>query len=139
MVEPKETLIETLSYIDQQYKNTPKDEYYHEFGPNDVLLVPNIFWRIIHSFNELERNTIQNPEYQGWPIQKAMQVIQFRLDRSGAELKSESKLYLQPIPTFYVFDRPFLIYIKKRGANYPFFALWVDNAELLEKYSLRKR
>lgn len=139
MIEPKETLIETLSYIDQQYKNTPEDEYYHEFGPNDVLLVPNIFWRIVHRFNELEGKTIQNPEYQGWPIQRAMQVIQFRLDRSGAELKSESKLYVQPIPTFYVFDRPFLIYIKKRGADYPFFTMWVDNADLLEKYSLQEK
>jgi hypothetical protein len=27
--------------------------------------------------------------------------------------------------------RPFLIYLKKRGAGHPFFVMWVDNAELL--------
>jgi hypothetical protein len=34
------------------------------------------------------------------------------------------------------FDRPFLIYVKKRGADYsPFFVMWVDNAELMQEYS----
>jgi len=33
------------------------------------------------------------------------------------------------------FDRPFLIYVKKRGAEYsPFFVMWVDNAELMERF-----
>jgi hypothetical protein len=34
---------------------------------------------------------------------------------------------------YYVFDRPFLIYLKKRGATRPYFAMWVDNAELLRR------
>lgn len=139
MVEPKETLTETLAYIDEQHQKNLEKDYEAEFGPNDVLLVPNLFWKITHSFDELEGNTIANPKYQGMPIAKAMQVIQFRLDRSGAEIKSESKLYCKPGPTYYVFDRPFLIYIKKRDANYPFFVMWVDNAELLEKYSDSKK
>jgi hypothetical protein len=35
-------------------------------------------------------------------------------------------------PSF-IFDRPFLIVVKKRGAEHPFFVMWVDNAELLCK------
>ncbi|MEN8126171.1 MAG: hypothetical protein ABFR90_00025 [Planctomycetota bacterium] len=134
MVEPKETLLETLSYIDEQIKKSPNDGHFHEFGLNDVLLVPNLFWKIVHSYEELEGRALQNTEYAGMPIEKAMQVIQFRLDRSGAELKSEAKTYASPVPTFYTFNRPFLVYMKKRGAESPFFAMWVDNAELLEKF-----
>lgn len=134
LVQPKETLLETLNYIDKQSQKAPSEKYSHEFGPNDVLLVPNLFWKITHSYEKLVGNTLQNPGYERMPIEKAMQVIQFRLDRSGAELKSESKLLCEPIPTFYTFDRPFLIYMKKRGAEHPFFVMWVDNAELLEKY-----
>ncbi len=33
----------------------------------------------------------------------------------------------------FIFDRPFLIVVKKRGAERPFFVMWVDNAELLCK------
>jgi hypothetical protein len=60
-------------------------------------------------------------------------MIQFRLDRSGAELKSEAKLYAKPMPKEFIFDRPFLICVKKRGAEHPFFVMWVDNVELLSK------
>lgn len=39
------------------------------------------------------------------------------------------------IPRQMYFDRPFLIYVKKRGAEYsPFFVMWVDNAELMERF-----
>ena len=60
------------------------------------------------------------------------QDILFRLDRSGAELKAEAKSYALPIPTYFVFDRPFLIYMKKRGKSQPYFVMWVENAELLQ-------
>jgi hypothetical protein len=30
--------------------------------------------------------------------------------------------------------RPFLVYMKNRETNTPYFALWVDNAELLDKW-----
>jgi len=33
----------------------------------------------------------------------------------------------------FVFDKPFLIVMKKRGAERPFFVMWVANAELLCK------
>jgi len=60
-----------------------------------------------------------------------MQTIRFRLDRSGAELASEARMPCAPAATHYVCDRPFLIVMKKRGAERPFFVMWVDNAELL--------
>ena len=34
-------------------------------------------------------------------------------------------------PREFRFHRPFLIYMKKRDADRPFFVMWVDNAELL--------
>ena len=64
----------------------------------------------------------------------AQQDILFRLDRSGAELKSEAKMYALGGATHFVVDRPFLIYMCQRGAKTPYFALWVDNAELLNRW-----
>ena len=31
------------------------------------------------------------------------------------------------------FDRPFLVMLRKRGTEHPFFVMWVDNAELLQR------
>ncbi|MHC4546682.1 MAG: hypothetical protein ACYTDW_20545 [Planctomycetota bacterium] len=132
-IEPKETLEQTLSYLDDKIAGFTKEKFFHKFGINDVLLVPNIFWKITHHFKQLEGKYLDNRGYEGLYIRLALQMIQFRLDRSGAELKSEAKLYAAPVPRHFVFDQPFLIYMKKRGAEHPFFVMWVGNAELLSK------
>ena len=74
-----------------------------------------------------------NAGFNGYHIAKALQTIRFKLDRSGAELSSESQIFCLPDATHFVLDRPFLIVVKKRGAQRPFFVMWVDNAELLCK------
>jgi hypothetical protein len=37
-------------------------------------------------------------------------------------------------PKRLLFDRPFLLYIKKRDAQQPLLVMWVENAELLETF-----
>ena len=135
VIEPKETLEKTLEYLNDKIVGFATEEYLQKFGINDVILIPNILWRITHNFKELEGKYLGNKGYESLYIRLALQMIQFRLDRSGAELKSEAKLYAAPEPRLFVFDRPFLIYIKKRGAEHPFFVMWVDNAELLSRPS----
>ncbi len=63
----------------------------------------------------------------------ALQAIDFRLDRSGVGLESESTMVWASVAPCFKFDRPFLIVVKKRGAERPFFVMWVDNAEFLCK------
>ncbi|MHC4477639.1 MAG: hypothetical protein ACYTEL_18490 [Planctomycetota bacterium] len=130
-IEPSETLAQTLANLEKKIATSPTEKHIHEFGANDVLLVPNMFWRVTHHFHELEGKSLGNGGYEGYYIKKAMQMVEFRLDRSGAELKSEAKLHVASGPSHFMFDRPFLIYMKKRGAEHPFFVMWVDNAELL--------
>ncbi len=103
-------------------------------GPNDVLLVPEFFWRLSHRFAELEGKTLTSTSGVSLPLVLAQQDIVFRLDRSGAELKSESKATVSPAPTHFVCDRPFLVCMRKRGDAVPYFVMWVDNAELLNRW-----
>ena len=134
VIKPEETLDITVKSLEKKILGfAKKEEHFRNFGPNDVLLVPNILFKITHHFQELEDKTILNEAFQGYPLSEATQMIQFKLDRSGAELKSESKVMMLPIPMHYVFDRSFLVYMKKRGADHPFFVMWVNNAELLDK------
>jgi hypothetical protein len=130
-VPPKATLFETLKVVDKKIRDFPR----RHFGVTDVLLVPNMNWEIRHHFAELEGadKRFLNTGFSAYHVGKAMQTIRFKLDRSGAELASESKLYCLPIATHFIFDRPFLIYMKKRGSDRPFFVMWVDNGELLCK------
>ena len=135
-VPPKATLLETLADVEKKTRDFPQQpyaEYARRFGVRDVLLVPNLNWEIAHHFAELERSDKQlvNTGFSSYHIAKAMQTIRFKLDRSGAELASEAQMPCKPMATHFVFNRPFLIVVKKRGAERPFFVMWVDNAELL--------
>ncbi len=87
-----------------------------------------------HEFVELQGGDkiIENPgEFQGLFIAKAGQSIRFRLDKSGATVTSESQTFPGAIPREFIVDRPFLIVIKRRSAEQPYFVAWIDNAELL--------
>jgi hypothetical protein len=149
-ISPELTLSATLSKLEKRIAETAawadslKRKHPHltpyelRFGPNDVLLVPDVFWRISHHFTELEGRAFGNAKLEGQRIDVAMQEIVFRLDRSGAELKSEAKTYMSPFPSYFVLDQPFLIYMKRRGGDSPYFVVWVDNAELLKPFNFSR-
>ncbi len=134
LVERKDTLAETLAQIpaSADSQDVPPDR--HGLGINDELLVPDIFFKVRHDFSDLLGASITNPSALGQRIDVATQEIVFRLDRSGAEVSAEAKTYMLPVPSLYHIEGPFLVYMKKRGAETPFFVMWVDNAELLQQW-----
>jgi hypothetical protein len=133
VIEKPESLMQAFLHIQQQIKMFSESDFVdRELNGADIVMVPEMFWEIEHRFREFEGKIVANAEPPG-PITRAMQTIQFRLDRSGAFLESESRLAIAAMPREFVFNRPFLIYLKKRGAEHPFFVMWVDNAELLTK------
>lgn len=150
MVEPKDSLIQTLDYIQNQIrnfqnqikdfqdkiKNIKQKDIYDErmrfLDRVDVLELPEMFWEIDHRFDELIGRIVPNAK-PPMPIVEARQWIKFKLDRYGAMLESESNIGVAAAPRLFIFNRPFLVYMKKRDCDQPFFVMWVDNAELLTK------
>jgi hypothetical protein len=103
-------------------------------------LVPIMHWGVRHHFRELEGEDrrLQNPGWEGYYIQTALQSIDFRLDSEGAGVASsvliEAKSEKRPAsPRYFFLNRPFLIVMKKRDSANPFFVMWVENAELLSR------
>jgi len=133
VVEKKDTLQNTFDYVSYKIAEYQKTDPLCKFDKTDEVFLPEMFWKIDHRFEELIGKLLDNENYKGWPIIEALQQIKFSLDRSGAFLESQSVLAIAGIPRAFVFDEPFLIYMKKRDAENPFFVMWVDNAELLKK------
>jgi hypothetical protein len=135
IVESKDSLAQTLSYVQNQIKDfrqTDNSERTRLLDSVDVLKVPEMFWQIDHYFNELIGKVVANAN-PPMPIVEAKQIIKFKLDRYGARLESESNISVAAIPRNFIFNRPFLVYMKKRSCDQPFFVMWVDNAELLNR------
>ncbi|HNY27669.1 MAG TPA: hypothetical protein PKH31_09840 [Candidatus Sumerlaeota bacterium] len=133
-IEPKATLAETVAYADKKIAEGIVVTMGEGLEVTDVLLVPDIVWNISQRFTELEGRAFTNSQLKGQRPDVVQQDIAFRLDRYGAEIRSEFKMPCLPVSTHYIFNRPFLLYMKKRGATQPYFAMWVENAELLAKW-----
>lgn len=58
------------------------------------------------------------------------------MDKSGAAVFSEAGLdtWGRP-PRNFTFDEPFLVMLLKRGARWPYLALWIENTDLFAPLS----
>jgi len=155
-VPQQNTLGETVDNAEQKISEFTQDPNYEQvrklqpavtggrFGerPAEALTVPDVLYKLTHHFAELEGKAIVNQPWldQGYYIHKAMQMIDFTLGRTGVVLKSDAVIVIPPLGIDtglrrFDFNRPFLIYIKKREpAASPFFVMWVDNAELMQEF-----
>jgi hypothetical protein len=136
----KPTLTDALAAIERNRASyQPRNPADRWIGDSEVLLVPNMHWQVTHHFRELcgADKQLLNPDLAGLFLADAEQIIDFRMDRSGAAVASQASLpakgSVKLNRRLFVFDRPFLVLLSKRGAKQPFFVMWVDNAELLQK------
>jgi hypothetical protein len=104
-----------------------------------TLAIPEMAWRIEHSFNDLAGTHITSGPLSSVKIEIARQDIDLRLERSGAEVKSESVVGgtfggRGPKAPAYDVSGPFLLVLWQRGADSPFLVVWVENDELLNAF-----
>lgn len=110
-------------------------------GVTDVLQVPKLNFDIRRNYAELlwKRLRVANPKVASDLILlQATQDIRFEMNEIGVKLRSEAAIHFgcsaaAPPPPVHVliFDKPFLVLLQRRDARQPYFAMWVQNAELL--------
>jgi hypothetical protein len=154
-VPQQKNLGKTVDYAEQRISEFTQDPNYEQlrklqpavtggrFGerPAETLTVPDVLYKLTHHFAELQGKAIANQPWRdlAYFIGEAMQTIDFSLSRTGVVLKSDAQIVAPPLGQLesrrFDFNRPFLIYIKKREpAASPFFVMWVDNAELMQEF-----
>lgn len=124
-VHPGRTLGETIVAV----QNRMKQHKPGSMEPLSDLLIPVIDFDVLRQYGELLG--------QGSPLVVAEQQIRFKLNEQGAILKSEAVMARALSNKNLVFDKPFLVMIQRTDAKQPYFALWVDNAELLVPFGPR--
>lgn len=131
-IPPSATLGETIARVRARVEKSDKTGA-GTIEPMETLGIPVLNFDIMREYDELVGHKIkaQNPKVDGTPIGIALQSIRFKLDETGAVLKSEALMVLGMTERSLVFRGPFLILLTRRGAENPYFALWVDNDELL--------
>ena len=103
---------------------------------SDELKVPDINIDKTISYDELCDQQILGTNKK---ITKALQTIKFKMDNKGGSLKSEAvigimRMSLAPdMSRHFDFDQPFVMFLKEKGKDKPYFAARVDNTEFLIK------
>lgn len=135
--ERRESMAATFDHVMELAGEFPEGEEYRSFHDDDTLKAPDLWWKISHHYEEIENRPLHNESFAGHFIADALQNIEFKLDRKGVILRVETVFLgagsAGPVPTArdFIFNRPYLIYLKKRDADHPVFAMWIDNTELL--------
>jgi hypothetical protein len=134
---PAATLLETVAATEQQ----AVDSEPANAVTGDVLIVPKFNFDLTRSYDELlmRHLVVTNPSVaKDLVLLAAIQNIRFQMDEKGVRLRSESHMKAgaeKPPPArVMVFDKPFLVVLRREGAKTSYFALWVDNPELLVPY-----
>lgn len=134
--------IEKLTEIGKSEKKNKKVNWKYYYSEEDIVIIPKFNFNIETNYTNLEGNRF-NSNKQNFQIERAWQRTAFILDESGAEIESEAEIavaveemeeeYEKPKPKKMVFDKPFLILLKRIDAKNPYFGLWTTNTELMTK------
>ena len=109
------------------------------FKKNDELKVPNIYLFEEKSYDELKNRRIMGTNLV---INQAMQTIKFNMNNKGVKLKSESGLTAEVtsllpseelVPRLFFFDDTFVIFLKEKDKQNPYFALRVNNIDKFQE------
>jgi len=131
-VKPAETLAATVERVEERVENAEP----MELARQDVLIVPKLGVSFAHSYDELDGLYLRNDGWEEFYVAEALQDVQFLLDEEGVSVESYMKLaFKQKGPATahrrMVCSTPFLMYMKQKDGEHPYFTVWVDNRELM--------
>lgn len=115
-----------------------KNSYMTKFSKKDIMLIPDIIVDELISYDELSGKQIEGTDFV---ISKAIQTIKFKLDNKGGSLKSEAALTVmktafrpeQETPRYFLFNKPFVLFLMEAGKEKPYYAMKIDNTDFLVK------
>ena len=133
-IQPESTLIKTYEkVISRVGKNNLE-----LLGGQEQVRIPYVKLNLTKEFEKVRNAKLANTDFQTYFIGHAVQIIDFDLNETGILLESMADIYMleamsETEPRKLIFDRPFLIILKEKKADLPYFLMWVDNAEFMRK------
>lgn len=121
------------------------DEYQkkHYFTKDDLLKVPNLKVKTLQEFKELENKDFYAADGDICNIEKALQTIEFELNKSWWYIKSEAWIGMMKTTSlampeeiehrYFYFDKPFVMLWKEADKDLPYFATQISDITLFQK------
>ena len=135
---------DSLIEIGQKERKIQSLRWKYQLWSDDEVVIPDIDFDISTTFKKLIGNTFHANSLD-YEILQAWQRTAFKLNETGAEIKSEAKVtvwcnsieeeeeVMEPTPKKMIFDKPFFLMLRRTDAQHPYFVLHAVNAELMVK------
>ena len=128
--------------------NGRREVYLNSLSNGDVLGIPLVDLSVSDDFRQLSNRFMLNKGFEEVLMEVVYQDVKFRMDETGATVKSTSYIYeaLGPPPPppprsskprKFIFDKPFLLTMWRRHAPQPYLAVWVASPDVLLPFSRR--
>lgn len=109
-----------------------KGEKYLKEGEN--LKIPNIKFKVKEEIKEVENKPFYFSNGEEYYIEKALQTIEFELDKSGGKIKSEAGMMVNKMSLIqpdeireFLVDDTFTIFLQEEGKDMPYFASRIND------------
>ena len=111
------------------------------FNDDDKVEIPIIEFNLEKTFGQFLGSKFRS-ETTEFEVTEAYQRNAFILNENGAEVESEAEFateeaaveeFEKPKPKMMIFDKPFVVFLKRKDADYPYFGVYIANDELLIK------
>lgn len=127
-----------ISEGEKEMKDTSREWKYfiHE---TDEIIIPSFSFNLETNYLSMEGNAFK-AGLMNFVLTTVYQRNAFVLDENGGHVESEAVITAAPAaempvenphPKHLVFDKPFFLMVKRVDNSNPYFAMWVENAELM--------
>ena len=124
-------------------KNERKYEWEHYFTSDDYLKVPELKFKNLTEFEELENKVFYTDDWDVCRIEKALETIELKLDKEWWEIKSEARIAMTRTlwgtiqdpdveHRYFYFDEPYIILLKEADKDLPYFAAQISDITLFQ-------
>lgn len=140
-VEPSRTLLKTYELMMRRINSN----HLERFSGSDILKIPYMKFDTTASFSELTGVMLCNDKLNHKSFQEVQQRISLDLNDQGIKLISSAMQILdfadfeRPPPRVLAFNKPFLMVMKRKGLEEPYFLYWVNGTEFMRDYVLKYR
>lgn len=122
--------------------NNKKDNYTgtKSLEGGDILKVPEIKLNIKKEFENLENKEFSFSNGEKYIIEKAMQTIEFELDKNGGKIKSEAGMQMNTsgkledrLAREFIINDDFIIMLKEKNKELPYFASYISDINSVQE------
>jgi len=132
-----------MEIYDNILKENEKYKWKHHFTKDDYLKVPNLKVKTLAEFIDLENKAFLAADGDVCIIERALQTIEFELNKSGWYIKSEAFIGMMKATSvampveiehrYFYFDKPFVMLRKESDKDLPYFATQISDITLFQE------